>query len=339
MLNKDNYIPWSSRLLRYAKNKPNEKLLTDDELTATEAKQVEANIQAIQTILMGLPEDIYAAVDSCNTTQEIWLCVQMMKGTYIGVSEKEAKLLNEFERYNAMQNEGNQVRQNTVQNSGIQNVRNQNEKIGVLGIANHNGNGNVIAVRVEGNGNGNNTNLIKCYNYRGMGHYARNYIVRPRRRDVAYLQTQLMIDQKEEAGIQHQVEEFDLMVDVVDCEEIEKVNDDSNVIHVDLIMDPSGGDLEQHPTTIEETYSKDFKDEIAFIVNQGDVRVIHFKYEFLKEAAKFVQDFKSLAIEASESLEKIKVLEKENECLLRAVVNEDILSIVQNHSVIDTLNL
>ncbi|GKG44814.1 hypothetical protein Tco_0486252, partial [Tanacetum coccineum] len=29
--------------------------------------------QAIQTILLGLPEDIYAAVDSCEIAQEIWL--------------------------------------------------------------------------------------------------------------------------------------------------------------------------------------------------------------------------------------------------------------------------
>ncbi|GJR25155.1 hypothetical protein Tco_0973682 [Tanacetum coccineum] len=97
MLNKDNYVPWSSHLLRYAKSKPNGKLLmnsikngpyvrriihepgdpnsvppvaestheqTDDELTDQESKQVEADDQAIQTILMGLREDIYAAIDS-----------------------------------------------------------------------------------------------------------------------------------------------------------------------------------------------------------------------------------------------------------------------------------
>ncbi|GKA26835.1 hypothetical protein Tco_0712944, partial [Tanacetum coccineum] len=29
MLNKDNYVPWSSRLLRYAKSKPNENLLVN----------------------------------------------------------------------------------------------------------------------------------------------------------------------------------------------------------------------------------------------------------------------------------------------------------------------
>nr|GEX27223.1 hypothetical protein [Tanacetum cinerariifolium] len=45
---------------------------TDDELNEKELKQIEADDQAIQTILLGLPEDIYAAVDSCETTQEIW---------------------------------------------------------------------------------------------------------------------------------------------------------------------------------------------------------------------------------------------------------------------------
>ncbi|GJR57312.1 hypothetical protein Tco_1499474 [Tanacetum coccineum] len=44
---------------------------TDDELTVAEIKQMEADDQAIQTILLGLPEDIYAAVDSCETAQEI----------------------------------------------------------------------------------------------------------------------------------------------------------------------------------------------------------------------------------------------------------------------------
>nr|GEY15559.1 hypothetical protein [Tanacetum cinerariifolium] len=52
-----------------------------------------------KTILLGLPEDIYAAVDSCETAQEIWLRVQqMMKGSDIGIKDKKAKLFNEWER-------------------------------------------------------------------------------------------------------------------------------------------------------------------------------------------------------------------------------------------------
>nr|GEW97768.1 integrase, catalytic region, zinc finger, CCHC-type, peptidase aspartic, catalytic [Tanacetum cinerariifolium] len=133
MLNKDNYVPCSSRLLWYAKSRPNGKLIhnsiingpyvkrmipepgdtnhevpvnetfhvqTDDELTEKELKQIEVDDQSIQTILLGLPEDIYAAVDSYETTQEIWLRVQqMMKGSDIGIQEKKAKLFNEWERF------------------------------------------------------------------------------------------------------------------------------------------------------------------------------------------------------------------------------------------------
>nr|GFB15197.1 hypothetical protein [Tanacetum cinerariifolium] len=45
---------------------------TDDELTENELKQIEADDQAIQTILLGLPEDIYTAVNCYETAQEIW---------------------------------------------------------------------------------------------------------------------------------------------------------------------------------------------------------------------------------------------------------------------------
>nr|GEV60757.1 hypothetical protein [Tanacetum cinerariifolium] len=40
----------------------------DDELTEKELKHVEADDQSIQSILLGLLEDIYAVVDSCETT-------------------------------------------------------------------------------------------------------------------------------------------------------------------------------------------------------------------------------------------------------------------------------
>nr|GEW95616.1 hypothetical protein [Tanacetum cinerariifolium] len=386
MLNKENYVPWSSRLLRRMIPKPGDPnrkvpvnetfhVQTDDELTDKELKHIKADDQAIQTILLGLPEDIYAAIDSCEIDQKIWLRVQqMMKGSDIGIQEKKAKLFNEWERFTSTNGESTEsyyhrflklmndlkrnkhfpekianytqlydflkynqnevddlkakrlartqdplalmvtsnnpytfpvlyqdqpsfnqnymqqpmlnpkditdpttamnmtlalmakafklnystptnnnkrislnsrnrqiaqpdmnmgqnrqmqmVIQNVVQNPRIQNVRNQNGLIGVLGNTNQNstGNGNLVAARAEGNATGHNGNQIRCYNYRGVDHFARNCTVRPRRRDAAYLQTQLLIAQKEEARIQLQAKEFDLMAAAVDLDEIEEVN-------------------------------------------------------------------------------------------------------------------
>nr|GFA24258.1 hypothetical protein [Tanacetum cinerariifolium] len=70
---------------------------TDEEFTEKEVKQMKVDDQGIQTILMGLPEDIYVVVDSCETAQKIWLCVQqMMKGSDIGLQKKKDKLFNEW---------------------------------------------------------------------------------------------------------------------------------------------------------------------------------------------------------------------------------------------------
>nr|GEY37877.1 hypothetical protein [Tanacetum cinerariifolium] len=44
-------------------------VFSDDELTEKELKQIKADDEAIQTILLCLPKDIYAAVDSCETAQ------------------------------------------------------------------------------------------------------------------------------------------------------------------------------------------------------------------------------------------------------------------------------
>nr|GEZ26574.1 hypothetical protein [Tanacetum cinerariifolium] len=98
--------------------------------------------------------------------------------------------------YNAVQNVGNQLAQNAVQNPA----------------------------RDEGNAIRNNGNQISCYNCRGLGHLARNCTVRPKRRHSAYLKS--LIAQKEEAGIQLQAEEFDLMAATVDLDKIEEVNAD-----------------------------------------------------------------------------------------------------------------
>nr|GEX39389.1 hypothetical protein [Tanacetum cinerariifolium] len=134
----------------------------------------------------------------------------------------EENVGNQF-RPNAVQNVGNQVVQNAIQNSGIQIVENMNGLSVVSKVANQYGNRNVVTTSAKGNGNGINGNPIRCYKCRGEGHYASNCIVKPRKRDAAYLQQELQIAQEEEAEIQSTQEEFEFMFVVDANEETERV--------------------------------------------------------------------------------------------------------------------
>ncbi|GJW73322.1 hypothetical protein Tco_0132692 [Tanacetum coccineum] len=72
-------------------------------------------------------------------------------------------------------------------------------------------------------------------------------------------------------------------------------------------------DIHNWSSSAHQEIHKIVKDEILPIVNQVDARVQNFEIKFLKEAAKFDRDFKSLAKEADESLAKHKALELEIE--------------------------
>ncbi|GJU32194.1 putative RNA-directed DNA polymerase [Tanacetum coccineum] len=167
------------------------------------------------------------------------------------------------------------------------NVRNQFRPNAGEIVGNQDRNGNVVAARAKGNGNGNNENQIRCYNCQGVDHYAMNCTVKPRKKDAAYLQSQLQIAQKEEAGIQLNYEEFDFMAAAGAYDEIEEVNanftlkdnlqlastleeqytellepifephhvqqNNSNIIFMVSSVEQSGGTVEQYPATIEET--------------------------------------------------------------------------------------
>nr|GFB80149.1 hypothetical protein [Tanacetum cinerariifolium] len=177
--------------------------------------------------------------------------------------------------YNDVQNVGNQVAQNPrVQNVGTQNgqyagqnARNLNGYNEVQNVENH------VAQnpRVQ-NVAGQNVNQIRCYNCRGLGHYARNCTARPRRRDAAYLQTQLLIAQKEapvyDSDGSAEVHENDdndeifnmftqeeqyteLLEPIPEPQQVPQTNND--VISEVTDVEQDGETVEQHSANIEET--------------------------------------------------------------------------------------
>ncbi|GKC40706.1 hypothetical protein Tco_1053090, partial [Tanacetum coccineum] len=167
------------------------------------------------------------------------------------------------------------------------NVKNQNL----------NGNSNVVVARAEGNAIGNN--------------------VRPRRRDTAYLQTQL------------QAKEFDLMAAVADLNEIEEVN--ANCILMANLQQAStsvgeqdGGTVEQHPATVEETraYFESLYNNLAIKVEK--VNTINRKLretnaDLTTELARYKNQEKCFEI----SQEKYDKLER---CYQKSVYQEQCLT-------------
>ncbi|GKC03509.1 hypothetical protein Tco_0995119 [Tanacetum coccineum] len=77
-----------------------ERLKTEDDLTGDDLKQYEADIEAMNLILISIPNDIYNSVDSCQTAQEMWLRVKrLMQGTELSEVDRETRFSNEFDQF------------------------------------------------------------------------------------------------------------------------------------------------------------------------------------------------------------------------------------------------
>nr|GEV66018.1 reverse transcriptase domain-containing protein [Tanacetum cinerariifolium] len=248
----------------------------------------------------------------------------------------------------------NQVIQNAVQNLRIQNVGNQNGLIVVSRNANHNRNenGNLVAACAkdldeieEVNANcilmanlkqastsGTQTDKAPVYDSDGSTEKQQS------------LYDGKVLFEKHDPPVVHDSEETLQLAQENDTtpsvarkflnEVKSTIVTLQSVVKQRMTLDTHNGSSSAH-----QELHKIVKDEIFPIVNQVDARVQNFEIQFLKEATKFVGDFKSIAKEADESLAKHKVLELEIERLLRAVVSQDIMFIVQNNSVGETSNL
>nr|GEX81230.1 hypothetical protein [Tanacetum cinerariifolium] len=306
MLNKENYVPWSSRLLcdQNRELPVNETFhkQTDDELNEKELKQVATDDQAIQTILLGLPEDIYAAVDSCETAQKIWLHFQqMMKGSDIGIQEKKTKLFNEWESTYMQQPQPNNsyspqpsFNQNYMQQpmlnpEGISDPITTMNMALVLMAKNSNGNGNAVAARAEGNATGNNDGSAEVHNY-----------------DNCY--------DNEIFSMFTQEEQYTELLEPIP-EPHQVLQNNNNVIYEVSSVEQDGRTVDQHPVTVEETCA-DFES----LYNNLEIKVdkvmnINKKTKTKPKRTKPSMEWKSVTKSKSKSKSTVKDEAKAEEIL------------------------
>ncbi|GJV17184.1 hypothetical protein Tco_1362507 [Tanacetum coccineum] len=126
MLERDSYIPWASRFKRYLNRKrenrkwlkkaideglyefknytpPDSKtpmMQTEDVLIGDDLKHYEAEIEAMNLILISIPNEIYNSVDACTTTKAMWERVErLMRGTVQNKVDRETRFNNEFDQF------------------------------------------------------------------------------------------------------------------------------------------------------------------------------------------------------------------------------------------------
>nr|GEX20114.1 retrovirus-related Pol polyprotein from transposon TNT 1-94 [Tanacetum cinerariifolium] len=191
-----------------------------------------------------------------------------------------------------------------------------------IGIAIQNGTGNVVAAKVEGTGNGNQASrhphlVLSMTGLPSMTQMAQlRYILMTTATIMRY-----SICSLRKSSIRIYLSPF---LNYIYCHRMTTKSKEelflsnvSNMVTVSKMISIPNEDLSDDTTP---SVARKFL----------DARVQNFEIQFLQKAAKFVRDFKSLAKEADESLDKQKSLELKIERLLKASVSHDIMSIVQN---------
>ncbi|GJX74577.1 hypothetical protein Tco_0313172 [Tanacetum coccineum] len=231
MLNKDNYVPWSSRLFAESTHEQTDNELTDKEekkdklfnkwenFNCTGGESIESYYHHFTKLMNDFsrnkhfPEKIANNLKILNNLQPEWkryvTTVHQKKDLYdvdynqlydfLKMHQEEVNEVDFTTRADYRESE----RFNAVKNSGNQN-------------ANQNGNVNVMAARAEGNGNGNNGN-----------HKSKH---------------------------RHRVPRLTKLPSMIQMDQLSPLLDHS-VISEDTSMEHSEGTIEQNPATIEETHA------------------------------------------------------------------------------------
>ncbi|GJX82045.1 integrase, catalytic region, zinc finger, CCHC-type containing protein [Tanacetum coccineum] len=85
MLERGSYIPWDAK---------------EEDLRGNDLKHYKAEIEAMNLILISIPNGIYNSVDACTTAKAMWQRVErLMRGTVQNQVDREIRFNNEFDQF------------------------------------------------------------------------------------------------------------------------------------------------------------------------------------------------------------------------------------------------
>nr|GEZ69153.1 hypothetical protein [Tanacetum cinerariifolium] len=268
MLNKGNYVPWSSRIIRYARSRPIDKMIVDstengtyvrrmiatpgepdlpilEKFMSTDGESIESYYHHFMQLMNDLKrnkhflENIAANLKFLNNLQPEWKRHVTIVRQTKNLHEADFTQIYDFLKMN--QDEVNELRAKRLVKSHdpLALMAHSQNSYNFPTTHKDQSSSSTHSQQSFPINNKYNPQPLLNQNFmqppmisledindplKGLGHIARNCTARPRRRDAAYLQTQLLIAQKEKAGIQLQAEEFHFMAGAGDLDKIEEVN-------------------------------------------------------------------------------------------------------------------
>ncbi|GJS05483.1 integrase, catalytic region, zinc finger, CCHC-type containing protein [Tanacetum coccineum] len=297
MLERGSCIPWASHFRRYLNRKrDNRKWLNkaidegpcefriftpsdteaprmqkEEDLRGDDLKHYEAEIEAMNLILISIPNDIYNSVDACKTAKSMWQRVErLMRGTVQTKVDRETRFNNEF--YQFVAEPGEALVSKLANASRAKKVEKSHDPLALVAYTGSSSRtttpyyvthpSSVVDYdedyqrdAVQNNSKDSLTSImillartaanVQCYNCSEKGHYARNY-PKPRVRDSKYFMEQMLLAKQDEARVILTDKHNDfLFVDASRMEEIEELS--ANICLMAKIQ-PANFDSDEGPS-------------------------------------------------------------------------------------------
>nr|GEV05647.1 hypothetical protein [Tanacetum cinerariifolium] len=228
MLDKDLHDFWKSRMELYMENKENKRMILElvkhgpliwptieenrvarakkyAELSATVKIQADCDLKATTIILQGLPYDIYSLVNHHRFAKDLWERIQLlMQGTSLTKQERKCKLYDAFDKFAHIKGESFHQYYlrftQLINDTNIYKMKFEQFQVNTKFLNN-------LPPKWS------QQRVVKCFNYQGEGHMARQCLKPKRRRDATWFGDKVLLVEAQGNGKVLNKKELEFLAD------------------------------------------------------------------------------------------------------------------------------